>query len=125
MSFSPPSPAAQAVPINLDPVSLVLHASGPVFVVVWGLVAAALVVWTITVLKLLQLTRLSAAERRFEVESVQATSADQLFSLSRRHPDAPGARVVLEIARRAGGHKLIEAVAKRAIVTEQQRAGSL
>jgi biopolymer transport protein TolQ len=126
MSFSPPPPAAaQAVPINLDPVSLVLHASGPVFVVVWGLVAAALVVWTITVLKLLQLTRLSAAERRFEAESVQAVSADQLFSLSRRHPDAPGARVVLALARRAGGHKLIEATAKRAIVTEQQRAGSL
>lgn len=118
--------AAPSLPIKLDPVSLVVHSSGPVFVVVWTLVAAAVVVWIITVLKLLQLTRLSAAERRFEAEAVQATSADQLFALSRRHAEAPGARVVSELARRSGGQaKVIEAAAKRALVTEQQRAGSL
>src|SRR5580692_2545310 len=105
--------ASQA--IKLDPVSLVLHASGPVFVVVWSLTAAAFVVWVITALKLLQMKRLSAAERRFEAEAVQATSADQLYALSRRHRDAPGARVVLEIARRAGGQKVILATAKRAM----------
>ena len=111
--------------IKLDPVSLVLHASGPVFVVVWSLTAASFVVWVIAALKLLQMNRLSAAERRFEAEAVQATSADQLYALSRRHGDAPGARVVLEIAKRAGGQKVIQAAAKRAMVTEQQRAGSL
>src|SRR5690349_10565390 len=110
--------AAPAVPIKLDPVSLVVHSSGPVFVVVWTLVAAAVVVWIITALKLLQLARLSAAERRFQSEAVQATSADQLFALSRRHAEAPGARVVLELARRSGGQaKIIEAAAKRALVT--------
>jgi biopolymer transport protein TolQ len=121
-----PTSTSAAVPIKLDPVSLVIHASGPVFVVVWTLVAAALLVWVITALKLLQLARLSAAETRFEAEAVQATTADQLFALSRRHGDAPGARVVLEVARRSGGQiKVIEAAAKRALVTEQQRAGSL
>jgi biopolymer transport protein TolQ len=111
--------------IKLDPISLVVHASGPIFVVVWSLVAAALLVWIIAVLKVLQIGRLSAAERRFEAEAVQATSADQLFALSRRHDAAPGARVVQEIARRSGGAKVIEAAAKRAMVTEHQRAGSL
>jgi biopolymer transport protein TolQ len=123
--FANPTAPATVVAIKLDPISLVMHSSGPVFIVVWSLVLAALMVWVITVLKLLQVTRLSAAERRFEAEAVQATSADQLYALSRRHGDAPGARVVMEIAKRSGAHKLIEAAAKRALVTEQQRAGSL
>lgn len=119
-------PPAAAVPIKLDPVSLVIHASGPVFVVVWTLVLAAVVVWIITVLKLLQLRRLSAAERRFQAEAVQVHSADQLFALSRLHGEAPGARVVSELSLRSGAQpKVIEAAAKRAMVTEQKRAGSL
>jgi biopolymer transport protein TolQ len=119
------APSAVAVPIKLDPVSLVLHASGPVFVVVWGLVLAAALVWIITVLKLLQLSRMSGAERRFEADAAQAYQADHLIAIARQHDDAPGARVVLEMAKRAGGGKVLEAVAKRAIVSEQQRAGSL
>jgi biopolymer transport protein TolQ len=118
-------PTAPAQAIKLDPVSLVVHASGPIFLVVWSLVVAALLVWIIAVLKLLQVARLSRAERRFEAEAIQATSADQLFALSRRHAEAPGARVVQEIARRSGPPKMIEAAAKRAMVSEQQRAGSL
>ena len=114
-----------AAPIKLDPISLVLHASGPVFIVVWGLVAAAVVVWVITVLKLLQLARLASLERRFEAESAPVVSPDALFALAKRHPDAPGGRVVLELAKRFGSGKLLESVAKRAIVTEQQRAGAL
>jgi biopolymer transport protein TolQ len=113
------------MPVKLDPVSLVTHAEGPIFFVVWSLVTAAFLVWVIAVLKILQVRRLAAAEHRFESEAVQATSADQLFALSRQHLDAPGARVVLEIARRSGGEKIFAAAAKRAMVTEQQRAGSL
>jgi biopolymer transport protein TolQ len=112
-------------PIKLDPISLVLHASGPVFVVVWSLVAAAIVVWVITVLKLLQLSRLAGMQRTFEAESAPVVSADALFALARRHEGAPGARVVLELAKRFGSGTLLLAVAKRAIVTEQQRVGSL
>ncbi|MFO0761941.1 MAG: MotA/TolQ/ExbB proton channel family protein [Byssovorax sp.] len=117
--------AAPPVSIKLDPVSLVVHASGPVFLVVWGLVAAAALVWAIALLKLFQVSRLSSAQRRFEAESAPVVSADQLFALARSHPDAPGARVVLELSKRGGAGKVLESVAKRAIVTEQQRAGSL
>ena len=117
--------ATQSAPIQLDPLSLVLHASGPIFLVVWSLIAAAAVVWIITVLKLLQLARLSTAERRFEAEAAQVTTADQLFTLSRRHVDAPGGRVVLELGRRGGGPtNLLESAARRALVSEQQRAGT-
>jgi biopolymer transport protein TolQ len=114
------------VAIKLDPVSLVLHASGPVFIVVWTLVIASIVVWVIAALKILQLSRLGAAQHNFEVETAQATRADQLYALARRHADAPGARVVMAIAPRAGGPlALVEAAAKRALVTEQQRCTSL
>ena len=116
---------AQVVPIQLDPVSLVLHASGPVFLVVWSLVAAAAVVWVVTFLKVFQLARLAAAERRFEAEAAGAVTGDHLFTLAQRNGEAPGARVVLALARRAGSAKLLEAMAKRAIVTEAKRAGSL
>ena len=112
-------------PIQLDPLSLVLHASGPVFVVVWGLIAAAFTVWVIAALKMQQLRRLSRAQRRFEAEAAPVVSAGELFALARRHADAPGARVVLELAKRAGDQKLFESIAKRAIVDEQQRAESL
>jgi biopolymer transport protein TolQ len=124
-SSIPDAGKAAAVPIKLDPVSLVLHASGPVFVVVWSLVAAAALVWVIAVLKLLQVSRLSSAELRFEVEAAAASAPDELFALARRHGDAPGARVVLELAKRAGSPRLLESVARRALVDEQQRASSL
>jgi biopolymer transport protein TolQ len=117
--------ATTPVVVQLDPVSLVLHSSGPVFVVVWSLVAAAGAVWVIAVLKALQLKRLASEQRRFEQEATQAQHADQLFGLARRMQGAPGARVVLAVAQRNGGRKVLEAVAKRAIVAEQQRAGSL
>jgi biopolymer transport protein TolQ len=117
--------AAQAIPIKLDPVSLILHSSGPVFIVVWALIAAAVLVWVITVLKLIQIARLGSMQAEFEKEAAHAHSADQLFSLAQRHADAPGGRVVMELARRAGSPKLLDSIAKRAIVTESQRAGVL
>jgi biopolymer transport protein TolQ len=123
LQVSPPPP--EVVPIKLDAVSLVLHASGPVFVVVWSLVAAAGLVWIIGVLKLIQLARLSGAQQHFEADAAQAVDASTLFAVARKHKDAPGGRVVLELAKRAGTGKLLEAIAKRAVVTEQQRAGSL
>ncbi len=112
------------MPITLDPVSLVLHASGPVFVVFWSLVLAAVVVWIVTVLKLLQLARLRGAQERFEAEAALATDAGTLFVSAQRHAASPGGRVVLELAKRSGNVKLLDSIAKRAIVSEQQRAGS-
>jgi biopolymer transport protein TolQ len=120
-----PQAAEQAVPVNLDPVSVVLHSSGPVFVVFWLLVLFSVLVWVIAILKALQLARMGGAERRFEQESFQMANASELFQLARRHLSAPGARVVIELAKRAGNAKLIGSIAKRATVTEQQRASTL
>ena len=117
--------AASPVTIKLDPMSLILHASGPGFVVVWSLAAAALLVWVIAVLKTLQLSRLLAAEMRFETDSSHVADAEQLFSIAQLHSDAPGARIVLDLARRTGSGKLLDAIAKRSLVVEHQQAASL
>jgi biopolymer transport protein TolQ len=121
----PDPDTAQAIPIKLDPVSLILHASGPVFLVVWALIAASVLVWVIAILKTLQLSRLWSAEERFEREAEHALDAAELFGIAQRSQGAPGARVVLELAKRSGRGKLLAAIAKRALVTEQQRATSL
>lgn len=118
-----PVPVQQVV--NLNPVDLVLHASGPVFVVFWLLVAMATLVWLIAILKAIQIGRMRSELHRFERDAFNVNDAGELFELARRQGGSPGARVVLTIARRGGTFKLLEAVSKRAIVTEQQRAGAL
>jgi biopolymer transport protein TolQ len=126
MSPTPDSAASLAAPaVSLDPVGLFVHASGPVLVVNWTLVALAGSVWVVAVLKALQIARLASAERAFEAEAEQATSADQLFATARRFPDAPGARVVCELGKRESDKDVAEALAKRALVREEQRLGSL
>ncbi|MBI4700996.1 MAG: MotA/TolQ/ExbB proton channel family protein [Deltaproteobacteria bacterium] len=122
-SAAPEAPAPQAV--ALDPVSLILHASGPVFVVVWLLVAASVLVWLIAALKLLQVRRLSEAERRFELVALRALEAEEMFALVDRHPDAPGARVVRELRRSAAQPRILGATARRAVVEEQKRLAAL
>lgn len=111
--------------VNLDVVSLVVHASGPVFLVFWGLVVMAAAVWIIAVMKFLQLGRMRSSLHRFEKDAFNTVDAGQLFGVAQAHGDAPGSRVVMALSRRGGGTKLLESVAKRAIVAEQQRAGSL
>jgi len=96
-----------------------------VFSVFWLLVLFSVLVWVIAVLKALQITRMQAAERKFEREAAMAASAAELFALASQHLAAPGARVVIELAKRAGNIKLLSSVARRAIVTESQRASSL
>jgi biopolymer transport protein TolQ len=121
-----PVQAASDVPtVELDVVSLVLHSSGPVFIVFWGLVVMAAGVWIIAVMKFLQLARMRASLHRFEKETFNTVDAAQLFGVAQRHGDAPGSRVVMALSRRGGSAKLLESVARRAIVAEQQRAGSL
>lgn len=117
--------AAPRQGVQIDAISLILDASGPVFVVVWSLIAAAVLVWFIAVLKLLQLGRLNHAQMRFEHAAGNAKNADELFDAADRMRDAPGARVVLALEKRAGAPMLLEATARRAIVEEQKRASSL
>ncbi|MEZ4444015.1 MAG: MotA/TolQ/ExbB proton channel family protein [Polyangiaceae bacterium] len=120
------APAAGTAPaIELDPVSLILNASGPVFVVVWLLIIAAILVWFIAVLKLLQIRRWRSAENKFEKDAAKARDADTLFDIARHHGDAPGARVVFELQKRRDNPKILESAARRAVVGEQQRASTM
>lgn len=121
------APAAEAAPgtIDLDPISLVVNASGPVFVVVWLLVIASVLVWFITALKMMQLRRWRSAEMRFEEAALAAHDADTLFDVARKHRDAPGARIVAELQKRRDNPRVLESAAKRALVREQDSAGSM
>jgi biopolymer transport protein TolQ len=116
--------SAQQV-VDLDPISLVLHASGPVFVVVWLLVVCSVAVYFIAVLKLMQLSRWRIAEMRFERDASRADDAESLFSIAARHRGAAGARVVMELQKRRDTPRVLEATAKRAIVEETRRASGL
>ena len=121
MFFGPEDPPVT----KLDPIHLIMNAEGPVLVVVWLLVAAAVLVWIIGTLKFLQLGRWNRAETRFEHDAGLVQSVEEMFDVAAAHGDAPGARVVLELAKRRAQPKALTGVAKRAIVTEQSRASFL
>jgi biopolymer transport protein TolQ len=112
----------------LDPIQLVLGASGVVLVVLSLLAVASVVVWLVWFLKAAQLGRLRSAERNFELEAETAERARDLIALAFKHKDAPGARIVVEMSKRHQQRvtsELLSAVAKRALATEEQRATSL
>lgn len=115
--------AAQGV--ALDPISLARNSSGVVFVVLVLLVGAAVAVWFIAALKTLQLRRWSRAEDAFERDAARVEAPDALFESARRHPDAPGSRVMLALHERSRVPALLEAAARRALVEEQKRAATL
>jgi len=122
------APAAAPAPHGLNPLDLALGSSGVVLVVLVLLVAASLGVWIIWFLKSAQLRRMVADNRRFEHATTKIEKASELIELARSHGSAPGARVVLELARRrrqGNSSDLLGAVAKRAIAAEQQRASVL
>jgi biopolymer transport protein TolQ len=81
----------------------------------------------ITILKVLQLARLRAAEERFERTAANANGAEELYGAATRHRSAPGSRVVMELASRAanGSIERMRAVADRALVHERHRASTL
>lgn len=109
----------------LNPLTLILHARGPVFVVVWLLIAAAILVWVIALLKSFQLRRLQSQQEAFEFAALQNPDPKALLATAKKHASAPGARVVLQLAGRSTSAKLLDSIAKRALVTEQQRATTL
>ncbi|HEX2730916.1 MAG TPA: MotA/TolQ/ExbB proton channel family protein [Polyangiaceae bacterium] len=113
----------------LSPLQLVMNSSGVVLVVLLVLIAASFAVWLIWFLKALQLGRLRESQRDFEEAAVRARNATDLESIARQFPSAPGSRVIYELSRRREqpnlSAELLMSVAKRAIVAEQQRAGSL
>jgi biopolymer transport protein TolQ len=114
---------------GLDPLSLMLESSGVVLVVLLILLVASTTVWVIWFLKSAQLRRLLSAQHRFEYHAASLDRATDLISLALNHPEAPGARVVVELGKRHH-HKgltseLLLAVARRAIADEQKRATTL
>jgi biopolymer transport protein TolQ len=123
------NPAAASKAPALDPIQLVVGASGVVLVVLSLLAVASVLVWLIWFLKTAQLGRLRAAERNFELEAETAERARDLIAMAFKHRDAPGARIVVELSKRHQQRiltsELLSAVAKRALATEQQRATSL
>src|SRR5688500_20224159 len=92
-------PEAPKVPA-LDPIQLVLGASGVVLVVLALLAVASVLVWLVWFLKSAQLGRLRSAERNFELEAETAERARDLIALAFKHKDSPGARIVVELAKR-------------------------
>ncbi len=111
--------------IALDPLSLILNASGPVFVVVWLLIIVSVLVWFVGALKWLQLRRWSKAEDSFEIDAAHAESGDHLLDIAKHHADAPGARVVLALEKRRNQIPMLQSIAKRAIVEEQKHASTM
>ena len=123
----PASGNGAATPI--DPFALMVRSSGIVLVVLLILVAAGALVWLIWVLKSAQIRRLAAAQHRFDNEVERISSVSDLVRLSQQHEAAPGARIVLEMAKHqhqvGKGVEFMLAIGKRAIVVEQQRASAL
>ena len=123
-----PKGATGAEP-HLDPLQLMSGSSGIVLVVLVVLLVASFAVWIIWLLKTLQVGRLRSQNNDFEREAAMVTSASDLISLALKHGSAPGARVVVELAKRHHQQnlsaELLKAVARRAIVGEEQRASKL
>ncbi|MDX2053017.1 MAG: MotA/TolQ/ExbB proton channel family protein [Polyangiaceae bacterium] len=124
-----PTTVSVAVEPTLNPVKLILGASGIELAVFALLAVASTAVWIIWFLKSTQLRAMAAAQHRFERAASEIENASDLVQLALDHRNSPGARVVIELARRyqqsTPTSELLLAVAKRAIANEQQRASSL
>jgi biopolymer transport protein TolQ len=120
---------AAAMATALDPMELMLGSSGTVLVVLVLLMVASFAVWVIWLLKSLQVNRLRTLNQAFEREAESIVNASDLISLALRYEAAPGARVVIELAKRHHQQnlsaELLQAVARRAIVKEEQSASRL
>jgi biopolymer transport protein TolQ len=127
--LTPAFAAAAAEPKGVDPIGLMLSASGVVLVVLVILITASLLVWLIWFLKSAQIGRLRSTHHAFEKAALGVERSSDLIALAIQHKSAPGARVVLELAKRHHQRhltsELLMAVAKRAIASEQQRTMAL
>lgn len=121
--------AAAADPKGVDPIGLMMGASGVVLVVLVILISASLLVWLIWFLKSAQIGRLRSTHHAFEKAATGVERSSDLIALAIQHKGAPGARIVLELAKRHHQRhltsELLMAVAKRAIASEQQRTMAL
>ncbi len=120
---------ASTPPEALDPIHLVLNSSGVVLAVLGVLLVASTAVWFIWILKVIQMGRLRSALGQFEHLSERCEGAEELVRLALSHRSSPGARIVIELAKRHEqahvNSQVLLAVARRALASEQQRASSL
>jgi biopolymer transport protein TolQ len=110
---------------ELDPMSLLMGASGPVFVILWSLVAAAAISWMIIVIKLRQLSRWDAAERELGQRLGASREPAQMLSAAMSCKEALGADVLRELIALEAEPDLLEATAERALTTVQRRVSGL
>lgn len=116
----------EAPTMRLDLVALYSHAAWPIKLTIALLIGCSLLVWIISVLKLMQMARLYAAEGDFDRRARRASSIAELFELAQAH-HAPGARVIAALYARGGGAQIerLRALADRAIVVESRAARAL
>jgi biopolymer transport protein TolQ len=115
-----------AAPIeDLDPMSLLLGASGPVFVILWSLVAAAAISWMIIGIKIRQLSRWEAAERELHSRLGSSREPEQLLSAAQSCKEALGAEVLRELVAVQSEPDLLEATAERTLTIVQRRASAM
>ncbi len=114
---------------GFDLIHLIGEASGPGLAVLALLVVASVLVWIIWFAKWLQLGRLLGQQRRFEKACNLAKNSEELIDVARQYKTAPGATVVRALGARLEDEvlssDLLSAVARRAITSEEQRAGAL
>lgn len=113
----------------LDPIQLIFNSSGVVLVVLGLLLVASTAVWFIWILKRIQLGRIRSSLNSFERAADKCENAEELVRLALSRRTSPGARVVIELAKRHEqlhvNSQVLLAVARRAVATEQQRASVL
>jgi biopolymer transport protein TolQ len=119
-------PEAEAPTVKLDLIGLFQNAAWPIKTTIGLLVGCSLLVWMISVLKLLQLGRLKMIQDEFDRRVRNATSPAELYEAAQSRR-SPGARVVAQLFMRAPGAaaERLRAIADRQILTEAQGARAL
>src|SRR5688572_13226599 len=118
------NPASIASGVELDLAKTALTASGPVMVVLWLLVASAVIVWILIVVKARQLARWQRAQWALERAVGTRPTTQHATRAMQRHGNALGTPVLRMLMRECGDSSFLDAVADRALAESRQRASS-
>lgn len=116
-----PAPPTEA----LDPIGLLFGASGPVFLILWSLMAAAAASWMIIFLKWRQLRRWEVAEASLRAAVGNRPDPVTLEAGAKAHPDALGADLVRTLLAITDTPDLLRPSCEDALTDLQIRAGRL
>lgn len=126
---TPPELTEASPESGFDVITLLGDASGPGLVVLLLLGFASILVWVIWLAKWMQLSRLQAAQRKFERLCHDANTGHEILDLGVQMKNAPGSTIVRALRGRITDYSLttdlLTAVSRRAINIEEQRAGAL